>query len=202
MPRLTIRLLAFMLCAVAQSTLAGVVAPDQITVDTTSGVAGTNVDVPVSIRDVSGSPLGLDQPVGSRIQSYSIKVDYAPAAAVQSVTFARAGITASLTPAFESSPSSAGSISLIDTFPEATNLIPFTLNAATPGNQIGVLHVMLAANAAPGILTLTLDATLTQLSNEAGTTTEKTTSANLILQNGAITINPSTPVRLQSFDVE
>jgi len=49
--------------------------------------------------------------------------NYAPASAVQSITFTRAGITSSLTPTFENSPSSAGSISLLDTFNEATDLI-------------------------------------------------------------------------------
>ncbi|HEV2718394.1 MAG TPA: hypothetical protein VG323_00125, partial [Thermoanaerobaculia bacterium] len=67
--------------------------------------AGATVDVPVFIRDTSGTPLGIDQPPGSRIQSYSLTVNYSPATAVQSITFTRAGITAPLTPAFESSPS-------------------------------------------------------------------------------------------------
>ena len=67
---------------------------------------------------------------GSRIQAYSIKVDYAPAAAVQSIVFQRAGITAALTPTFESSPAVPGSVTLIDSFAEGTNLIPFTLDAA------------------------------------------------------------------------
>src|SRR4051812_247889 len=97
---------------------------DVITVATVSGGANTTVNVPVYIRDTSGTPLGIDQPPGSRIQSYSIKVNYSPASAVSAVTFTRAGITQSLTPAFESSPSAAGTITLLDTFAENTNLIP------------------------------------------------------------------------------
>jgi len=175
---------------------------DFVTVGTNNGAPDTSVDVPVYLRDTSGTPLGLDQPAGSKIQSYSIKVDYAPAADVQSVTFTRAGITTSLTPAFESSPASPGSISLIDTFSESTNPIPFTLNAALPGNQIGVLHFTLAAGATPGdTITLTLDPALTQLDNDTGTTHESTTSANLSLVNGSISVTPATPVRMQSFEV-
>ena len=108
-------MIASLFCVAAIASAADVI---------TVGSVSTNavvVDVPVSIRDVSGSPLGMDQPPGSRIQSYSIKVNYAPASAVQSVSFTRAGITAALTPTFESSPSSAGSISLLDTFQESTN---------------------------------------------------------------------------------
>ena len=104
---------------------------DVVTVGTVT-TSGSTVDVPVYIRDTSGTPLGLDQPPGSRIQSYSIKVNYSPASAVSSVTFTRAGITQALTPTSEFQPQSPGSASLLDTFQESTNLIPFTLNAAAP----------------------------------------------------------------------
>jgi hypothetical protein len=161
---------------------------DVITVGTVTASSST-ADVPVFIRDVSGTPLGLDQPPGSRIQSYSIKVNYAPASAVSSITFSRAGITAPLTPSFEAAPSSAGSISLLDTFQESTNLIPFTLNAAVPGNQVAHLVFTLSPSAIPGsAITLTLDPTLTQLANDGGTTSETTSNASLALVNGSITI--------------
>src|SRR5437660_967320 len=109
-------------------------AQDIITVGTGTVPAGQTIDIPVFIRDTSGTPLGIDQPPGSRIQSYSIKVNYAPASAVSSVTFSRAGITTALTPTFESSPTGPGTISLLDSFQESTHQIPFTLNAAAPGN--------------------------------------------------------------------
>jgi Bacterial Ig-like domain (group 2) len=161
---------------------------DSVTVGTIT-TSATTVDVPVYIRDTSGTPLGVDQPAGSKIQGISIQVNYAPAAAVSSVTFSRAGITASLTPSFETSPSSAGSISLLDAFAEATNPVPFTLNAAAPGNQVAHLVFTLSASATPSsTITLTLDSTNTQLNNEGGTTTEK--GANLQLVNGAINIPP------------
>jgi hypothetical protein len=162
--------------------------PPQDVVTLGFGVSsGLTVDVPVFIRDTSGTPLGIDQPFGSRIQSYSIKVDYSPASAIQSVTFTRAGITQSLTPAFESSPSSAGSISLLDTFDETTNLVPFTSNAALPGNQVAKLHFTFNPGTLQGtVVTLTLDPTLTQLSNQAGTTSETVNSSTLLLVNGSV----------------
>ena len=168
---------------------------DTVTVGTVSlASAGSTVDVPVFIRDVSGTPLGLDQPPGSRIQSYSLTVNYAPASAVQSVTFTRAGITAPLTPAFESSPSAPGTISLLDVFQESTNLIPFTSNAPLPGNQVGVLHVTIAPTATVGTtIALTLDPTLTQLANQAGTTSETVANNNLTLVNGAIVVTTPVP---------
>jgi hypothetical protein len=164
---------------------------DVITVGTGSGLPGTTVDVPVFIRDVSGTPLGIDQAAGSRIQSYSIKVDYAPASAVQSITFTRAGITTTLTPTFEASPAAPGSISLLDTFQEATNLIPFTLNGAAPGDQVAHLLVTLSPSATPDtIITLSLDPILTQLTDQAGSpaTRESVAAGNLALVNGSITV--------------
>jgi hypothetical protein len=181
----------------APAMWAVVVIQDSVTVGTVNGPQFSTVDVPVYIRDLSGTPLGLDQPPGSRIQSYSIKVNYAPASAVQSITFTRAGITQSLTPTFENSPSGAGTISLLDTFNEATNLIPFTLDGAAPGNQVAHLQVTLAPTATPGtVITLTIDpSTLTQLTDQAGTpgTVENTGNARLLVVNGAITVVPSVP---------
>lgn len=162
---------------------------DVVTVGIVNG--GGVVDVPVYIRDVSNTPLGRDQPAGSRIQSYSIKVDYAPASAVQSITFSRAGITAPLTPTFETSPAAPGTISLLGTFPEATNLIPFTLDGLPPGNQVAHLLVTIDPSVAPGtVITLTLDPLLTQLTDEGGSapTIETVAANNLALVNGSITV--------------
>jgi hypothetical protein len=189
------RFAAFILGLLAAVPLLGQPQPsDVVTVGSVAlASAGATVDVPVFIRDTSGTPLGIDQPPGSRIQSYSLTVNYSPASAVQSVTFTRAGITAPLTPAFESGPSAPGTISLIDVFSESTNLIPFTSNASLPGNQVGVLHVTISPTAAvPSTITLALDTTLTQLSNQAGTTSETVTNGSLTLVNGAI--NVTTPV--------
>src|SRR5947199_5880954 len=187
--------LALLTAVPALAGPAPVPSSDTVTVGTVSlASAGSTVDVPVYIRDASGTPLGIDQPPGSRIQSYSLTVNYAPASAVQSVTFTRAGITAPLTPAFESSPSAPGTISLLDVFQESTNLIPFTLNGAPPGNQVGVLHLTSAPTGTVGTtLTLTLDPTLTQLANQAGTTTESVTNNNLNLVNGAIVVTTPVP---------
>jgi hypothetical protein len=163
---------------------------DVITVGTVSGQGV--VAVPVYIRDTALTPLGIDQPAGSRIQSFSIRVSYAPTAAIQSITFTRAGITTPLTPVFEISPSVPGSIALLVTFDETTNLIPFTSNAALPGNLVGQLNVTLAPGATPGqVIALTLDPLLTQLTDEGGTpaTIETVANGRLTLVNGSITVS-------------
>jgi hypothetical protein len=152
---------------------------------------GPSIVVPVYVRDLAGTPLGMDQPAGSRIQSLSIKVDYAPAAPIDSVTFTRAGITAALTPTLELTPSAPGSITLLVTFPEATQLVPFNQSAAAPGDLIGQLSFNLAPGAAPGtVITLTLDPSLTQLTDEGGSGETKQTVADgtLLLIGGTITV--------------
>jgi len=160
---------------------------DVVTVASVSG--GGVVNVPIYIRDVSGTPLGIDQPPGSRIQAYSIKVNYSPATAVGAISISRAGITAGLTPTFENKPAAAGTIALLDTFNEGTNPIPFTLNGAAPGDQVANLQVTIAPGTPPGtIITLTLDPVLTQLNDQAGTIAENTTLTNLALQSGTITV--------------
>ena len=181
------------LLAIAAPAMAQVPPADVVTIASVSG-SGV-VDVPVYIRDTSGTSLGIDQAFGSRIQSYSLRVTYSPASAVQSITFSRAGITAPLTPAFENVPASPGAIALLDTFDEVTNLVPFTSNAALPGNQVGHLLVTIAPGTLPGsTITLTLDPTLTQLTDEGGTPATVETVANQRLQlvNGAILVEAGT----------
>jgi len=120
-----------------------------------------------------------------------MKVTYSPASSVQSISFSRAGITSSLNPSFESSPSTSTSISLLATFQESTNLIPFTLDAPSPGNQVAHLVVTLAASAPPGsTISLTLDPAVTQLTDQGGSaaTKESPGNGNLTLVNGSITV--------------
>jgi hypothetical protein len=193
--RIVFGLIALIMCSAASALTA--VSSDVVTIGTATQTGLLTFDVPVYVRDVSATPLGIDQPAGSRIQSYSIKVTYSPTAPVQSITFTRAGITAPLTPTFESSPSSAGAISLLDTFHEATNLIPFVSNAAAPGNLIGHLTITFTNSATAGtVVALTLDPTLTQLSNEGGTVSETTALGTLTLVNGAVTV----PVVVPALD--
>ena len=174
---------------------------DIVTVGTVTAAPGATVDIPVYIRDASGTPLGLDQPPGSRIQSYALKVNYSPASAVSAIIFTRGGITAPLTPLFESSPSAPGTVSLLDAFQESTNLVPFTVNAPTAGNQVAVLHVSVTPSAPGGsTITLVLDSTLTQLANQDGTLTETTTAGSLLLANGAVSVTaPLTVPALSPF---
>lgn len=170
------------------------VAADVVTIDSVSGWG--EVEVPVYIRDVSGSPLGADQPAGSHIQSFSLTVHYSPASAVDSISFSRAGITTALTPAFETSTSGTGTVSLIENFDEGSNPIPFTSDAAQPGNPVAHLIVQLSPNLnSASIVTLTLDSGLTVLTDEDGSPGTEETAGNGTLQlvDGEIHALPPVP---------
>ncbi len=201
-PFMSSRVLALVAVVLALAVVPAYAA-DVVTVGTVN-TSSTTVDVPVYIRDASGTPLGMDKDPSSRIQSFSIKVTYAPASAVSSVTFSRSGITASLNPTSEFTPKTTGTASLLSTFQQSTNPIPFNLNASSPGDKVAHLVFTLAASATPGTnITLTLDPSLTQLTDEGGTAATKETQANghLNLVDGAIhvqeapltlSINPAT----------
>ena len=165
-----------------------VAAADSVTAGTVTA-STTTVDVPVYIRDASGSPLGRDQVAGSRIQSFSISVAYSPASAVSAVTFGPSGITAGLTSAFQISSPYGNSISFLDSFQESTNLIPFTLDATAPGDLVAHLVFTLNSSVTPGsTITLTLDPTRTILANQAGVSKETASAGTLTLVSGAINI--------------
>jgi hypothetical protein len=195
---LNLALVAIAACGLSWAAPAAAQTLDVVTVGTVSA-PGPVVVVPVYVRDLSGTPLGITQPFGQRIQSFSLKVDYVPSAFITSVTFTRSGITAALTPTFTSSPSAAGTVSLLMTFDETTNLVPFINNAAAPGNEVGRLTFTFGPATPPGtVIPLTLDATLTQLSNEGGTTTETAVTNSLALIPGSVTVlaapAPATPI--------
>lgn len=186
--RIALLLALTVLCWLPAAPAAAQPIGDVVTVGNVTATSAL-VDVPIYIRDVAGTPLGVDQPPGSKIQSYSIKVDYAPASAVSIASPGRAGITASLTPLSEFAPTSPGSASIIDVFEESTNPIPFVLNAPPPGNQVAHILFQLSPSVVPGsVIPLTLDPALTQLANDGGTTTETINNGGLVLVPGSITI--------------
>jgi hypothetical protein len=153
-----------------------------------SAFPGQSFVVPVYARDVSLTPLGVDRPAGERIQSLSYKVTFTPASSIASKLFARAGITAGLTPIFQSTPTTATTASYLGTFDETTNPIPFTLDAAAPGDQVLQINVTLAAAAPAGTIALTLDPTATLFANQAGSLEETPANGWLALADGQITV--------------
>lgn len=163
-------------------------ASDVLTVSTLTAPRGT-IAVPVYVRDVSASPLGMDQAAADRIQGIGFKVTISPASAVTSATFTRAGVLQGLTPLYETVLSPAGAVGYVGSFAQATNPIPFALNAASPGSLIGHLFLTVPQSVAVGAtINLTIDSATATLSNQAGTVSETGANGKLALVNGVITI--------------
>lgn len=162
-------------------------AQDVLTIGNGVAPAGGSAALPLSIRDRSGTPLGSDAGSGNRIQAYAFKVFFPPEL-VASVSFARGGVAAALTPLSESTMQGSGWLSYVVSFRETTDPLPFTLNAGAPGNAIGTLTVTLRADAPSGaIAALTFHAPSAVFSNQAGTVVENVAGA-LALVNGSVTV--------------
>lgn len=175
-------------------TAAVVCAQDVVTLGSASGAAGTVISVPVFVRDVSGTALGVDAGAGMRIQGFAFKVTF-PAEVVESVAFTRSGVTASLTPLFETTLQGSEYCAFVASFNAGSNPIPFVSNATAPGDQIGTLQVLLQATASVGSTgTLTLHPPSAILSNQAGTASETVAQGTLALVNGTVTVNAVDPL--------
>ncbi len=157
---------------------------DRVVVSGLSGLPGTTVEIPVQVRDMGLTELGLDRPFGERIQGVVFKVLFAPAA-ITAASAARAGVLLGLTPLYELAPATASSISYLAAFDESTDLIPFTLDGA---DVVAALYLTLAADAPAGPLALALDAATTELANQAGTLSENQGNGRLTLADGQITV--------------
>lgn len=178
--RLSLALATLLLCASA-------FAQDAITLGDNEAASGATVSIPVSILDRSGNALGADAGAGNRIQGFAFKVFY-PTDLISSVAFARAGITQSLTPMYENHQQGVGWTSYIASFSESIQPIPFTQNAAPPGNVVGMLTVTMSPSAPPGsIAVLRIDPPSAILSNQSASARE-TVANTLTIANGSILV--------------
>ncbi len=111
-----------------------------------------------------------------------------PAGSIAAASAERDGVLLGLDELYELAPVTGGSVSYLSSFAEATDLVPFTVDAAEPGDVVARLSFTLAADAPAGPLPLTLDAATTALSNQAGTVDELESEGNLVLAHGEITV--------------
>jgi hypothetical protein len=169
-------------------------AQDVLTIGSGTGQQGGAVSIPVYVRDLSTTTLGIDAAAGSRIQGLAFKVFF-PTDVVASVSIARAGVMASRVPMYENNLQGSGWSAFIASFNESTNLLPFVSNQAAPGNPVAVLTVTLQPGAAIGTTsTLRFDVPGAILSNQAGTARETIASGALSLVNGSVTVAAGSPL--------
>lgn len=141
-------------------------------------------DVPITLADAAGTPLGVEGPAGSRIQAIVVTVRFTPASSVTAVTFRRAGLLAGRTPVFETTATGPGTVTWIGVFDEAAGPLPF----AQPPSGAGDTVLALAVTLAPGSsATMSFDAPATTLSNQAGTASES-------VDDGSLALGPPVPL--------
>lgn len=170
---------------------ASLFAQDEITVAAQSpciALTGNPIDVPVYIRDLSGTPLGLDQPAGKRIQGISFQVAYSPANYVTSIAVKRAGILAPRVPVSEFALANANTVSYLALFEEQFNTIQYHLDAPRPGDLVAVVVVTLGPAAVPGSrMDFKFgDSATTSLTDQNGVTAETEADGFLRPQSGCV----------------
>ncbi|HEX8152529.1 MAG TPA: hypothetical protein VF698_05360 [Thermoanaerobaculia bacterium] len=184
MRRIVLAVLALLLAVAAH-------AQDVLTIGSATATGGASVALPVSLRDRNGT--ALDANGGNRIQGIAFKV-MLPAELVQSVSFARAGVLAPLTPLHQATPQGSGWTAYVASFSAGSNPIPFTTGAPAPGDRIGTLTLTLAPGLASGtVVPVRFDPPSAMLANQAGSVVETVAAGNLALVNGTVTVTDASP---------
>ncbi len=154
--------------------------------------AGVPVPVTVSLRDLAGTPLGVDQGGANRVQAFAVAVRFSPPGAVASAVVVRSGVTAAATPIFESTVGGTDSLTWIGSFNETANPLAFTQPPAAEGDPFLTLRLSLAPTLPAGaVVTVSFDPVETSLSNRGGTVSEAESDGRLLL-GPAVTVATAT----------
>ena len=164
----------------------GVFAADSISLGRADARPGSTVEVPVTLKDSSGTRLGSD---GAPIQAVAFRVIAEPKEAVSSITFRRGGVLQRLTPQFEHSQKTDNSVSYLVAFSSAKAKMNLRANPDDAGDEIGRVVVELAPHlAARTVVRLSIDPLTATLSNEGGTLSQQHADGTLQLIDGAIVV--------------
>jgi hypothetical protein len=181
-------------------TLTVSAANDVLTIGNTTAPKGS-ILVPVYVRDLSTTRLGVDKPAGQRIQGVGFRVRFTPAGSITSATFTRAGALLK-TPLYEKTFTGADWLGYVASFAESNNALAFTSNTAAPGNLIGYLSLNTSTGVTAGTnITITIDRNAAMLSNQVANITETDANNGILLQNGTVTIaaGTCTPPSVSAF---
>jgi hypothetical protein len=169
----------------AFATLRVSAANDVLTIGSVTAPSGTML-VPVYLRDVSGTRLGVDRATGQRIQALGFRVRFSPAGRVTNASFVRAGALAK-TPLYDKTLSGTDWLGYVASFAESNNALAFTSNGAAPGNLIGYLSLT-ASGSVGTVIDVTLDERAAVLSSQDASITETVANDGLQLKSGTITL--------------
>jgi hypothetical protein len=185
---------------VATALLAGGLpgeAQDVLAVGSVEAAAGATVAVPVTIRDLAGTPLDEGDGADLEIQGFAFRLDFAPAAAVAAVDFQQAGVTAGHEAVFPIIQPAADHIVVLLSFDEATDPLAFTLDAPAPGDVVGELVFELSPVVPPGtVVALSFEAATATLVNDSATLSEAVGAGTLAVVGGSL----ATPLFADGFE--
>lgn len=157
-----------------------------------TGSTGSIVQVPVYIRDASGTTLGTDRLAAAPIQAFGFRVVVSPPGIVdvRAVTVVKAGI-ARLQSSYESltSDPAGNSFTYVVAFNGAISPLRFSTDASLPGNLVATISIPIPISPRATTIGLTVDTAT--LANASGSITETVASRSLRTVGGCITIcNP------------
>jgi len=181
---------SWMGCLVAAGLLVApaAFAQDSVSLENLVGplAPGSQVVMPLYVRDLSATLLGVDAGSNFGIQSLAVTFEYSPASAIAAIDVERAGITATLSPLFEAEVFSGNRHTWIAAFDESASPLPFTLNAAVPGDLVAELRITLAAGVAPDTLIRIDIVAPTALGNQTAGFVETAANGFLRLSGGTV----------------
>lgn len=195
-PIKTIKLFALLVSL----SLVPLAAQDAITLESASGEVGQTVDMPLYIRDISGTLLDADNTVGTVIHFMGVRMTY-DATLVDSISLERAGMTSVQAPSAFVGIASGSNLFTVGISYDAP--MPVTLDASFPGDLIAILRVTPSAAAAGKVISFSAvgGSQFNSLADDTNTFTETVEDGNLVISLGTLNVtgtNAGTP-SIQNF---
>lgn len=163
-------------------------AGDSLTIGAGSAAPGGVANVPVYLRDVTGTP--LDLATSNQIEGVAFKVTF-PTNVVSGVTISRAGVLLQRQIVFDAARQGSGFVSYVVTC--AISCVT-ARDAFNPGEQIATLAVTLRPDAPYGAaVTLRLDPPSAMLATASGAVRETVEAGTVTLANGMVTVGSLGP---------
>ncbi len=163
----------------------------RLEVGVAEGLPGARVEVPVRVFDMPGTPLSSDRADDQRVRGIAFRVQWRPTDALTCHTVRRAGSTLHLDPVFETSPTTAGSVAWLASFPAGgvDFVRPEPELSATASRTVAMIDCTISADVRPGTkISLRLDPRVSVLSNAQGTIEESVGKQTLRLGHGQVTV--------------
>lgn len=151
---------------------------------------GEIVQIPIYLRDTSGTALGSDAAAGRKIQSLALHIGVLPPNAVSSMSIVRSGVTVGPQALFETSSQVGNRVYALLSFDEATAPLAFTVDAPFPGDPVAMLELEVAKAANEGLIVLSLLDSGTALGNQAGVIVETVDNDQLRTVGGTVLVSP------------